>query len=485
MSSNLIDVGEFDDGREDDDDIEPIVLPTPGASPAALTKSQDQVQILKQRLANVRLAYSTLQARVNSKSSGKAKNAISTPINSLILEHQKLIVLYGKRWALLHEPWLDKNVFLCPLPPGAPDPLSSERFASIKAYKDGTIAELYDYFEGAPIFKELAEKLPEFRDAFVKQVNAERATSLKTIRDNLSLIFSDLHIPPELFNTKAGTDRANDPTLKSLLYKPGVNNIRNFSPIHYYRQDVKSYPFINEYQPKMIRIALFGPDSIKTPLDKFKYTSGLLGMNWGVTGVNASLIAWSAVLIRFLISPDTEFSEVGIESKIRYRENFYTYREMILQNEREETGYIKMLYPFYNERAFYGLAAPPSLNHQSEPSNVLEDIDEMSEMMARLRAADPSTMLDSDPDSHIFSPISESTPHSTEIQPVPIQVATGADDERQVTPDLDDQVSPQAVQPKRGRGRGRARGRGRGQGAQRLDAPSEPSERSTRSRTKH
>ncbi|THU76454.1 hypothetical protein K435DRAFT_879200 [Dendrothele bispora CBS 962.96] len=63
------------------------------------------------------------------------------------------------------------------------------------------------------------------------------------------------------------------------------------------------------------------------PLDKFKYSLGLLGMKWGVKGVNASLIAWSAILLHFLISSDEEFAEIGSSSKINYREDFYDYRK--------------------------------------------------------------------------------------------------------------------------------------------------------------
>ena len=36
MSRANIDLGEFDDGREDGDDIVPIALPGPGASPIVL-----------------------------------------------------------------------------------------------------------------------------------------------------------------------------------------------------------------------------------------------------------------------------------------------------------------------------------------------------------------------------------------------------------------------------------------------------------------
>ena len=36
MSNNNLDLGEFDDGQDDDDDIVPITLPAPGTSPAVL-----------------------------------------------------------------------------------------------------------------------------------------------------------------------------------------------------------------------------------------------------------------------------------------------------------------------------------------------------------------------------------------------------------------------------------------------------------------
>ena len=36
MSHNAVDLGEFDDGRSNDDDIVPITLPAPGSSLAVL-----------------------------------------------------------------------------------------------------------------------------------------------------------------------------------------------------------------------------------------------------------------------------------------------------------------------------------------------------------------------------------------------------------------------------------------------------------------
>ncbi|THU80411.1 hypothetical protein K435DRAFT_695760, partial [Dendrothele bispora CBS 962.96] len=165
--------------------------------------------------------------------------------------HHERIVMFGKRWTLLHEPWLDKGVFMRPLPSGAPNPFSLERFTDFSTYKDLTITELHEYFNDAPAFREMMEGLPAFRDAFVKQVNAERASSLKTIRDNLGLILSDIQVAPGLWNVKAGVERSVNPTLKLLLYKPGTNSVRKFSPIHYCRQDESGYPFMNEYQAKV------------------------------------------------------------------------------------------------------------------------------------------------------------------------------------------------------------------------------------------
>ncbi|THU88256.1 hypothetical protein K435DRAFT_803634 [Dendrothele bispora CBS 962.96] len=128
----------------------------------ALKKTQAQVQILKDRLANVRLGYGVLQARLNAKSRGRGWPAKPTTSEATLVEHHERIVMFGKCWTLLHEPWLDKGVFMRPLPSGAPNPFSLERFTDFSTYKDLAITELHEYFDDAPAFREMMEGLPAF-----------------------------------------------------------------------------------------------------------------------------------------------------------------------------------------------------------------------------------------------------------------------------------------------------------------------------------
>ncbi|THU84384.1 hypothetical protein K435DRAFT_806732 [Dendrothele bispora CBS 962.96] len=68
-------------------------------------------------------------------------------------------------------------------------------------------------------------------------------------------------------------------------------------------------------KPQIIRVALFDGGAIQTAPDAFRYTGGLLGMMWGVDRVNASLIAWSAMILRFLLSADQVLQETGAVTK--------------------------------------------------------------------------------------------------------------------------------------------------------------------------
>ncbi|KAK7440417.1 hypothetical protein VKT23_017055 [Stygiomarasmius scandens] len=460
-----------------DNDLPPIILPSGNPSPAllieTLRKAPRQIQELRDRNIKLRHDNAVLQGKVKRRDGGSRRG--NSKADSTFPDHHERIVVLGKQWAIMHDPWINDDAFMRLLSTDALDPFSAARFATQKAYEKGYISELHQYLaESAPHLKDLAEKIPKFGDEFTKQMGNERSVALDVIRKNAAaLIFPDIDVPALLWTAPAGEERSHSAVFKSLLYMPNKSLHDNpFSPIFFPQQNVQSRDiFMNEYQPRMLRIALFGPNSLQTPPDKFRYGSSLLGMKWGVTEVNASSIVWSALMLRFLLTPDTQFSEQGLVSGIDYRECFYEYRQMIVNHQLDPgSTYATRLFSFFNQRVFPGLPSATGPGSDGfDLENSQERTNAMSEMMERLRMTSPS------PDLVLSAPVMVA---STVDQPIEVDDGLGSDlnNANSITND----TAVPAQQINRGRG-GRGRGRGRGtRGARKPDATVQT--RSTRSR---
>ncbi|KAK7461498.1 hypothetical protein VKT23_008672 [Stygiomarasmius scandens] len=378
------DYGEFDDGRENDDDLPTLVIPAANTSAVTLfqrlQEAQLQNQELRKRLANQRLLTSSLKADVETR--GKPGRKRDAPIDSALQPYKDWLFIIGKRFTLMHEPWIEPNCFMRPLPPDSPDAYSLARFErDFKFYKDNQISELHDSLADPELIR-LAIGLPALRTEFQKCMTAQRSNSTDRCRQNASHILRELSLPSTPMTTAdAGRERAECQAISS-LFRQSDNPTSIFAPIHFpgLLPDNDKL-FLNEFQPRIIRACLFGASSIKTRPEDFKYSSRLLGMEWGVKSVNASVISWSAIMLRFLVSPDTVFGEKGDVSQVQYREHFYKYRKIILSNEIEGTSYAKTLYGFYNSRVFTFMPG------YEEPDQVDAE-DEVALMIQRLREVD-------------------------------------------------------------------------------------------------
>ncbi|THU75831.1 hypothetical protein K435DRAFT_706304, partial [Dendrothele bispora CBS 962.96] len=211
---------------------------------------QLQVQTLLNRCAELRVANSTLEAALQSKHRGKGRKP--KDIDSVLASHQERIVLFGKRWAIMVEPWINPAIFMQTFPPDTSPAISIPRFESIASYRAGDLMELGAYLNEAPDLKEFAEKISGFRDEFVKQVGNERSISLRTIREAAPFIFPELEVPPTIWAAGAGSDRGSSQLLKSLLYPPNKPKSR-LSPIFFPDRNSRnsSLIFMNEFQPRV------------------------------------------------------------------------------------------------------------------------------------------------------------------------------------------------------------------------------------------
>ncbi|KAJ3963683.1 hypothetical protein EV361DRAFT_985228 [Lentinula raphanica] len=228
---------------------------------------------------------------------------------------------------------------------------------------------------------------------FFKQVKQGRTTALHTVRECATIIFDGIDaLPASIWHPKTSSDaRSESPVLSAMLQFPGTSAVNApFSPI-FYPNRVKDNQklFMNMHQVKIIRAILFGKASLLCDPTTFNYSPGLNGMLWDVKSVNNASIAFSAIVLRFLLSPDTEFVPVGAKSKINYLHDFVRYRELL--SSLKDTAYLRSLYMFYNQNIFGGPAGLSQSNDQSPSARSLNEesaIDAVAEAILAIQLGD-------------------------------------------------------------------------------------------------
>ncbi|KAJ3909494.1 hypothetical protein F5879DRAFT_60632 [Lentinula edodes] len=254
MPNDTDNEGEFSDISADEE-FTPIPLPSTQMTlenfRKALNSSQEKQQELLNRNKRLRLRISDLESELKLAKQTGTKGRPRKAVDSL-LSHDK-IVLYGKKYAIVVEPFIDSGIFMKPAPQNATyTSMSDARFSNFSEYKAGSIAELYTYLSNEAEMKEQASGYAPFRDAFVHEVRSETSTALHTIRSCAPVIFSDLNLPGELWPLNAATQRKESILVQSLLLFPEQEAPGIFLPI-FYPGLVKdnNFLFMNEYLPKV------------------------------------------------------------------------------------------------------------------------------------------------------------------------------------------------------------------------------------------
>ncbi|KAF5366727.1 hypothetical protein D9758_006581 [Tetrapyrgos nigripes] len=380
------------------------------------------------------------------------------PVNPTLDPWMSRITTLANRWMVMNEPWINVDIFGHPVPTDLPDPFSPARFIDKNTYTAGTIAELHRHLQ-EPRLQELAATFPAFKSEFRKAVNNHRTHTTDRVRQHAAIILCELSPPACIGVARSGEECADSELLKT-LWTQGKKDISDekLAPIFFPEQIINPHTtFLNEYQPRIIRINLFAPSAIKNP-DAPITGKHLVGFQWGVRSVNASCIAWSAIMsfkLCFIVSPDKEFTEVGTISRIPYREHFQAYRKMIVLAESKGTPWAKSLYDFYNRRVFAGVSG---MEFAASPSSSAA-VDELDELMQHLMAPNP---LDA-----AFGNTSDNLPpiisSSNAVPIIPARdsnTQTSSPSDAAQADDNDDleSVGTGSLNAPRGRGRGRGRG---------------------------
>ncbi|KAJ4476792.1 hypothetical protein C8R41DRAFT_869631 [Lentinula lateritia] len=292
----------------------------------ALKKVQDQNQQLLGHNSKLRMQNSDLKSQLAL--AKRHKNLGKTVGNADPNVNHELVVKLAKKYTVMVYPWPTSNLFMSFPPNNLPDPESPERFKDESAFEAGLINELHLYLNDRDLRKKAAEYSPFQKSVFfLHQAKQGRSLALHTIRECASIIMQGINVKAAVWVTKANLLRRNSTTLRLQLEFPGSSAI--------------------------LRAIFFNKQSLTLDQYSFNYGSSLIGMLWGVKSVNDSSIALSAILVRFLLSDDTEFVPIGKNSQLNYKKNFYSYCAFL--NGSKGTNYIKQLYSFFNQRVFLGM----------------------------------------------------------------------------------------------------------------------------------
>ncbi|PBK87925.1 hypothetical protein ARMGADRAFT_1121588 [Armillaria gallica] len=121
-------------------------------------------------------------------------------------------------------------------------------------------------------------------------------------------------------------------------------------------------------------------------------TKGTNGDLWHITEVNSAAIAFAAIVIRYLLAGDLEFTPIGKISGINYMADFKYYVERIEDQLKKGTKSMHDTLKFYNNHVF-----PPTRDHRSRATTVPISLTEEEEnFWHEIEAIDKEADLDSD-----------------------------------------------------------------------------------------
>ncbi|KAJ3977307.1 hypothetical protein EV361DRAFT_944538 [Lentinula raphanica] len=431
----------------------------------ALDHAHEHTQGLLEHIKKLRSELSGAKLQLKSLKKTRGRTRKNKRADNL-LNYDK-ITLLGKKYAIFVGPWCLPSYFMVPVPEGSPLPQSIERLESFNAYKMGGILELHEYLSGEKQLLEQAQEYAPFREAFIKEVNASRSTSVHNVQASAHIVFGSLNLPADLWARTAGSQRKESPEFRKLLLFPGEQHPKTLIPLYYadLKKDSNSL-FKVDALTNVLRLVLWGKQSLTAA--RFTYEARLVGSKWGAEHVNNSMIAFAAIVAKYLISEDPEFVEEGTVSRIPYHLQFY--KILRLLKRAENTEYYKELLAFWNQRVFRNRTAT-STSISTAPGSDADDSDlnDMAEALQRIAISQPTLA----PSTHMSAPgVAPSHVHfdtdsdlSDILDGGNSEIPTPADED----PDQPTDPAPAVVEPRNNR-RGRGKGKGKSSSNSRMNA---------------
>ncbi|KAL0058381.1 hypothetical protein AAF712_014943 [Marasmius tenuissimus] len=361
-----------DAGSETDSDLEdPIpvkefVLPALGALSDARARQiiadlQNNAEALRTQNDGLRLKVVELKAKIVVLRSRRGKRSKAKADEGMPFSGDAVKEL-GKKWAVMEGMWTSTSVFLKYPDDTMPHPQSPERFASVDAYNLGMVKQLHGFLSSNEA-RQLAAESIAFRDKFMQAGSSQKSTVLSNLRKVAGRIFEDANIPPALWENDSWSERGKNNIMRRLRSAPNGAPGQASSPFSSFLFPGGVYNmtllFLSDYVWKAMRVTLFGPASLGENASVVR--QNLVGNMWGVRKVTPAFIAFTAVMIQFMLNGDDTLGMKGGKSKIDYWDNYRSFHQLIEGSMTSSPSWTSNLFSHLNARVFKGTA-----NHTAE-----------------------------------------------------------------------------------------------------------------------
>ncbi|KAG9123765.1 hypothetical protein FRC07_014024 [Ceratobasidium sp. 392] len=243
----------------------------------------------------------------------------------------------GKRCTLMHLLWVSSDLFEI-----EPDPTYSED----RRYEKGdpnmqTQGDLFDVLASAPLLRENLLHKVHFQSVLINGSNEQRCNSATRARKTSgSLIFGCNQ--EDLNEATARRDNVEFQRLLGYRANRAANRrYRSLPPMLYGDEASRSneYLFRNKILIRLFRACAFGPSSVsKANVPANTRGPHVLAKVLGLKEITPGAIAFCAILARWCLSPDEEFSETGKSTGIEYKTDYEYYKYLIIEGLRLEQG---------------------------------------------------------------------------------------------------------------------------------------------------
>ncbi|KAG1762611.1 hypothetical protein EDD22DRAFT_1026726 [Suillus occidentalis] len=320
----------------------------------------------------------------------KRKRRVEAP--DALVAHEQTISLYARKYGMTVEMFPDSEL-LIKKRPDSPTPFNSaDRYKTSATQESAFLDELYTHFPER--IHETVMGSEYFKDLVHKCIADARSNEIKKLRG----IAGDIFELPGKYFANASYDRAAIVDIQKMFGVSGkTQTYKIFPPLLFpsLQEDTTLKTVFGNWTlfAKILRASLYGVTSLhQEPCGGSKTNA----RKWSLQQVTPGSIAWAAVIVIFLLSPDTEFpgSGVGKSSTINYKDLFFQYKKLLIT--KWETKRIKTIVTNIN-RYVFGAA---KLSTSMDPAGA-EDFSE--EINRAMLALDMDT--DSEEDTPVTPPV--------------------------------------------------------------------------------
>ncbi|KAJ7777659.1 hypothetical protein DFH07DRAFT_951307 [Mycena maculata] len=306
----------YDDDAENADVLRPI---PENAAREHLMESLKSAQLYIAKLLSENRSLKQENSNLKATTSKKRRNAAEDTFG-----YTSEIIRWAKAFLFTRALYIDTTAFQKLQPEYSRD--VRDHFSSDEEYTHIITRALYNDIPAKfhPLLN--AQEYSNFAKDFIHEHGDGRSTLLNNIRKALPVILKDHHIDTHLL-TSASADRSKDKVIAGLLRFPTDKKATLWAPILFPTSTQNmNLVFTGPMVMQIHRLMYFGPGSL-VPGKSVAQNSN--GIRLGFREVTEASISASAILARFVLSPDKEWASKGAISGTDYEKEYRTYHQML------------------------------------------------------------------------------------------------------------------------------------------------------------